>query len=443
MLLESIALQMTRGIGIAGAAHLLDVFGDACAVFAASAEELVERAALRPDLAAALVARSSFADAERELARCRREQIRVIPASDPAYPPLLREIRDYPAVLYVMGDVSALQRPAVALVGTRSITPYGSEQCRCMVKGLAERRPDLVLVSDLAEGIPLSVHRAAMQYGMTSVAVLASVLPKVTPAAHTDMARRIAERGGAVVSELHARVTQPKYYYVARNRLIAALASGCIVIEAPKGSGSLKTAEFADGYHRAVMALSGRPTDPSMEGANELLRSRRAQLVCTAEDVLDELQWDFEGAAVVARKASEPTPDLFSAPESAPASVPAPAPAARPTAPSAVPATYREEAADLLLAADVGVPPAPAAPIMPVAPAAVPPAGQAAEPDRSAEEEQLVLACFTGSDLYTLNELRERTGLPMPRLLALLELLEFDRQQIRRFHGYTYLKRCD
>ncbi len=293
MPLEAIALQMTPGIGPKGAVHLLEVFGDARAVFAASAEELAVRAELHPKPARELLAKTAFAAAERELAYCRRHGIRPIASTDAAYPPLLREIPDYPAVLYVQGDPAALQQHVLAVVGTRKATPGGLEQCRRIVGGLAERIPQLTLVSGTAYGIDIAVHRAALEFGVKTAAVLANPLPAVSPVSHTSVMRQVLDRGGALVTELHSQTRQNGEQYIPRNRIIAALAAGCLVIESPAGGGSLHTAHLADGYHRTVMALPGRPTDRMAAGTNHLIRTQRAQLVCSAGEVIETLLWDF------------------------------------------------------------------------------------------------------------------------------------------------------
>ena len=143
MTIEDIALQLTPGIGVKGAAHLIDTFGDARHLFAASEEELTARAGLRPDAARQIVRRRAFADAEREMAYCRRHGITPLAATDEAYPPLLREIPDRPHVLYVMGDAGALSARCLSIVGTRDATPYGQTMCNRLVEGLAERVPGL------------------------------------------------------------------------------------------------------------------------------------------------------------------------------------------------------------------------------------------------------------------------------------------------------------
>ena len=242
MTLEDIALQMTPGIGVKGAVHLLEHFGSAARIFAASADELTEGAGLRPDIARQLLQRKAFAAAEREIAYCRRHGIAVVASTDSGYPPLLRETPDYPAVLYIKGNAEALTARCLTLVGTRRATPYGQAMCDRLVGELAERVPGLCVVSGLAFGIDIAAHRAALTAGIPTVAVLANALPEVTPAQHTAIARDIVEHGGALVTELHSQTRQNGSFYVARNRIIAALSAGCIVVESPDSGGSLLTA---------------------------------------------------------------------------------------------------------------------------------------------------------------------------------------------------------
>ena len=233
MTIEDIALQMTPGIGIKGAVHLLERFGDARSIFAATADELAAKAGLRPDTAQQLVRRKGFPAAERELAHCRRNGIAAVASTDPEYPQLLREITDYPHVIYIKGCVEALSARCISIVGTREATPYGQTACNRLVGGLAERVPRLSVVSGLAFGIDVAAHRAALEAGVQTVAVVANPLPGVTPAQHTDVARDILAHGGALITELHSQSKQNGNFYLARNRIIAGLSAGCIVVESP------------------------------------------------------------------------------------------------------------------------------------------------------------------------------------------------------------------
>lgn len=309
MTIEDIALQMTPGIGVKGAAHLLETFGDARSIFAASADELVQRAEIRPDLAREILRRQGFAPAEREMTYCRRNHIEIIASTDPDYPPLLRETPDFPAVLYVMGERRVLSQRCLTIVGTRQATPYGQTMCNRLIDGLAERVPRLCIVSGLAFGIDVAAHRAALAAKVPTVAVLANALPGVSPAQHAGVARDILAEGGALVTELHSQSKQKGNFYLARNRILAGLSAGCIVVESPDSGGSLFTAHCADSINRTVMAVPGRATDRSSAGTNHLIRNRKAQLVLSADDVIRELMWDL-GEDPATFRPSAPTPEL-------------------------------------------------------------------------------------------------------------------------------------
>lgn len=304
MTIEDIALQMTPGVGIKGAVHLLEIFGDAQHIFAATQEELIEAADLRPDIARQIVRRKGFPAAEKELAYCRRHDIAALCSTDPEFPPLLREIPDYPHVLYIKGDPQALRKRCISIVGTREATPYGQIMCNRLIEGLAAAVPELCIVSGLAFGIDVAAHRAALAAGLATAGVVANPLPGVTPAQHAAVARDMLEHGGALVSELHSQTRQNGTGYLARNRIIAALSAGTVVVESPARGGSLVTAQYADGYNRTVMALPGRATDRMSAGTNHLIRHRKALPVCSAADIVEELQWELD---IAPRQHLQPT----------------------------------------------------------------------------------------------------------------------------------------
>jgi DNA processing protein len=202
-------------------------------------------------------------------------------------------MNDPPHVLYVRGDVGALSLRCVSMVGTRQISTYGQTMCDRLVRQLSERVPDLCIVSGLAFGIDVHCHRAALRYGVPTVAVVANTLPEVTPAQHADIARDIVAHGGAIVSECNTRSKQTGDFYLARNRIIAGLSEGTVVVEAPHESGAISTAEFAGGSGRTVMAVPGRATDDVAFGTNNLIKSERAAMVCSGEDIVRALAWDL------------------------------------------------------------------------------------------------------------------------------------------------------
>lgn len=308
MAIEDLALVMTPGLGVKGVVHLLACFGSAEALFAASETELREVGRIRSDAIRHLLNRTGFPAARREEEYCLRHGIRPIASTDEAYPPLLREINDYPHILYTLGDPKVLQQPMLTMVGTREYTPYGERACRYLIEGLAERIPDLVIVSGLAFGIDAVCHRLALEYGLKTVAVVANTLPEVMPTQHRHLAREIVERGGAILSELPSSAKQKGDFYVPRNRILAALSEGTVLIESPASGGSLLTAQFADGYNRVVMALPGRVGDRTAIGPNRLIRNRKAQMILSAEDIVQELMWDTRAIASKPLHKEEPSP---------------------------------------------------------------------------------------------------------------------------------------
>ncbi len=307
---EDIALSMTPGLGARGAVRLLEVFSTAEKIFSASREELIHFAELNPKIAESIVKRVAFSQAAKEIEHCRRHSITPIASTDPLYPPLLRQTSDYPHVIYVMGDPKVLTQRGVSIVGTRRISSYGDRACNTIVRDLSEKIPDLAIISGLAFGVDSCAHRAAIQYGATTVAVLASALPNITPVQHTSLAKEILERGGAIVSECHSQTRYHDSLYVARNRIIAALSGATIVVETPLKGGSMITANIAAGYDRTVFALPGRISDVNSAGCNMLISNQVAMLYMGAERLMREMMWDCPAAtdrAVVAPLTTELT----------------------------------------------------------------------------------------------------------------------------------------
>lgn len=301
MIVEDIALTMTYGVGVKSSVHLLDIFGSAERVFAASTDELIAKAEARNEVARNIVERKAFSMAEREIAYCAKHNIKAIASTDAEYPKFLREINDYPHVIYVKGSVEALSKRCLSIVGTREATEYGKLMCMNLVRGLAQRVPDICIVSGLAFGIDSEAHRAALAENVPTVAVLPCTLSEIVPAQHANIAKSIVDNGGALVSELHSQVKQKGVFYTPRNRIIAALSVGTVVIESPADGGSLITVAYADGYNRTVMAYPGRANDRMSSATNRLIHNQKAQMVMSADDVINELMWDVNLPDIRAR----------------------------------------------------------------------------------------------------------------------------------------------
>src|SRR5580698_1772003 len=226
----------------------------------------------------------SVAEAEREFERTEKLGGRLIFINNPDYPPLLAQLDDAPPVIAVLGDVALLAKPAIAIVGGRNASAAGLRIAETLAEELAAH---VTVVSGLARGIDGIAHTAAMRTGRT-VAAIAGGLDVPYPAENTNLQHLIAERG-AVLTEATPGTQPQARHFPRRNRLIAGLSLGVVVVEAARRSGSLITARIALEQGREIFALPGSPLDPRAEGSNSLLK-QGATFVTEAEDVVAVLR---------------------------------------------------------------------------------------------------------------------------------------------------------
>ena len=214
-------------------------------------------------------------------------ELRFVARGDDEFPPLLRELCDPPPGLFVRGSgaLELLQRPAVAVVGARACSSYGSQVSRLLARELAAA--GLVVLSGLARGVDGEAHRGALESAGPTVAVLGCGIDRDYPAAHAQLAGRICE-GGLVISEYAPGVEPAPWRFPARNRVIAGLSAATVVVEARERSGALITADFALDAGREVFAVPGEITSALSAGTNALLRLGATPLT-SASDVLEAL----------------------------------------------------------------------------------------------------------------------------------------------------------
>ncbi|MGC9529144.1 MAG: DNA-processing protein DprA [Candidatus Bipolaricaulaceae bacterium] len=234
--------------------------------------------------AANLAAERRQADPEREVALARRAGARILTWEDDSFPQELRQIPSPPLVLYVVGELRPEDVPGVAVVGTRRCTSYGRLVAERLGSELAGR--GITVVSGLAPGVDTAAHRGALKAGRT-VAVLGSGLGRPYPAGSGPLLERIA-RAGAAVSEFPWEMTGTKWSFPRRNRIIAGLSAGVVVVEAPARSGALITVDRALQQGKEVFAVPGPITSTASQGTHRLIQEG-AKLVTGVEDVLAEL----------------------------------------------------------------------------------------------------------------------------------------------------------
>ncbi len=249
-------------------------------------------------------------DWQREFALAKKYGVTILTPADDDYPEMLRATPGRPLVLYVKGNVKALAQPSVAIVGTRRATPYGTDQAYLFARDLAER--GWCIVSGLALGIDAEAHKGALDANGVTVGIIGSGLDQFYPEQNRELARKIVEKGGAVVSEFPFGRQADTHTFPQRNHVVAALAKGVLAIEAPVKSGTLITTSIAADLGRTVMAVPGRVDSRSSSGCLALIRDGAA-LVRHARDVEETL-----GELIPSRTPSKKA-KAKEAPESAPA----------------------------------------------------------------------------------------------------------------------------
>ncbi len=289
-----IELTMIPRLGCKGIHHLREIFGTAEDIFNTSPEEFKQQINLSTDIIKHITKRSARGAAKAEMEYCKRHDIMPIAVGDRLYPPLLAEVEDAPHVIYAMGNIEALNSRTLSIVGTRRMTHYGERVTTQVIKDLAPRVADLAIVSGLAFGIDAAAHRAAIDRGIKSIAVLANPLPDITPVQHTNFARDMLSKGATIISELHSQTKMNGRYYIPRNRIIAAMSSVTLVTESTIEGGAMSTAKMAFDYSREVLAVPGRVTDIYSAGCNMLIRNEIAKSFLSSEDIIRSAMWDID-----------------------------------------------------------------------------------------------------------------------------------------------------
>ena len=233
-----------------------------------------------------IVAERTRVSPDLEMERLADAGVRALAWHDPAYPAKLREIYDHPPVLYVRGELTPADEWAVAVVGTRRASVYGRQAAEEFASGLARSR--VTVVSGLARGIDSIAHRAALQAGGRTIAVLACGLDLIYPPEHLRLAQEIMERG-ALISD-YPLGTQPRSeYFPRRNRIMSGITLGVLVVEGGLTSGARITARQALDQNREVFAVPGSIYSPGCRGTNKLIQDGEAKLVTDVQDILVEL----------------------------------------------------------------------------------------------------------------------------------------------------------
>jgi len=252
-------------------------------------------------VAQSIHSRRPLSDAAKELAQAQAAGIRLLTWEEPEYPERLREIFDPPPLLYVLGNIELLRRHLISIVGARRPTPYGNQMAERLARDLAER--GLVILSGLARGIDSSAHKGALAAARgATIGVLGCGIDVVYPKENKKIFAEMVERG-AIISEFPMGTFPAPQNFPIRNRIIAGMGLGVVVVEGAQYSGSLITARLAMEFGREVYGVPGNATQASSFGPNQLIK-QGAKLVTGWEDVIEELPTPVRAELVPVEAAS-------------------------------------------------------------------------------------------------------------------------------------------
>ncbi|MEO6035318.1 MAG: DNA-processing protein DprA [Verrucomicrobiota bacterium] len=284
-----VALNMIEHVGPVRVRQLLEFFGPAPAILAASKSQLLQVRGIGEEVADSISKWETTIDLAGELRRIEEYGCHVLISADENYPELLKQIYDPPIVLYVKGELTAKDKNSVAMVGSRMTTHYGMEVARKLAYQLAYI--GVTVVSGGARGIDTAVHQGALSAKGRTIATLGTGINIVFPPENAELFQRISENG-AVITQFPFNRKADKQSFPIRNRIVAGMSIGTVVVEANLTSGALITANMAVEYGRQVFAVPGRIDSPRSKGCHELIK-KGAKLCEGAEDILSEFEYLF------------------------------------------------------------------------------------------------------------------------------------------------------
>ena len=291
LLKYKIGISLIPGIGSINAKKLIAYTGSIEAVFKEKKKNLVKIPGIGGLLAESIVKQNVLVQAEKEIEFINRYEIGYHFYLDEDYPARLKNCEDGPVILFYKGKINFNQAKVLSIVGTRNATDYGKTACNKLTDDLKARNHQLLIVSGLAYGVDICAHRAALRNGFETAAVLGHGLSTLYPAAHKSTAKDITKQG-ALVTDFISDTLPDRNNFVKRNRIIAGLADATLVIESGIKGGALITADLAGSYNRDVLALPGRSSDAYSKGCNWLIKTNKAALAETVEDLEYLLGWD-------------------------------------------------------------------------------------------------------------------------------------------------------
>lgn len=295
LLKYQIALTMIPGVGGITAKKLISYCGGIDGIFREKESALVKIPGIGLHIARSVKQFKLFNRVEEEMRFIEKHKIRTLFFNDKSYPERLKHCEDGPVLLFYKGEAELNKRKVLAVVGTRSITEYGKSKCDEIIAGLQKHDP--LIVSGLAYGVDARAHKAALDQQLQTVGVLGHGLDRIYPPLNKPLALRMLSEAGGLLSDFVSQTLPDRENFPKRNRIIAGLADALVVVEAATTGGALITANIANSYNRDVFAVPGKTTDPYSKGCNQLIKTHKAHLAETPEDIEYVLQWEVDTPA--------------------------------------------------------------------------------------------------------------------------------------------------
>jgi DNA processing protein len=291
---QQIALTFIPQVGSVTAKLLVSYCGGAAEVFKASKQDLLKIPGIGPLIAENIRSSKPLLQAEKELEFMNQHGIEAVFYSEEKFPVRLKQLPDAPTILYFKGSSLDLfnKNRVLAIVGTRKPTDYGKQCCEEFVEGMQPYAP--LIVSGLAYGIDVTAHKKAVAMGIPNIGVLGHGLGMLYPEEHRSVAMKMIENGG-ILSEFPHKTPPDRENFPMRNRIIAGLCDALLVVETIASGGSMISAKIGTQYGRDIFAIPGRTRDLMSAGCNLLIKTDKARLVESADDLAQYLNWEKSG----------------------------------------------------------------------------------------------------------------------------------------------------
>lgn len=285
-----LALSIIPGLGVRRARQLVLTCEDITSIFKLTKKELQRFEGIGEASALSILAFKDWDKVDSILSETERNGAYIVSLTEPEYPALLKQIYDPPILLWVKGNVKALSRPGVGVIGTRNATTYGKKKAIGFTQELC--KAGLAIFSGLAYGIDALAHKTAVESNGITVAVLGSGVDNIYPRKHAALAKDVIESGGAVISEFPPGTNPDAGNFPVRNRIVSGMSLGVLVVESGIQGGSMITADLALDQNREVFAIPHQLDNASGTGCNYIIKRGTAKLVQTIDDILEELPLD-------------------------------------------------------------------------------------------------------------------------------------------------------